>query len=185
MIELGPRIADVPTIDEVHEVTVDEVMLNRQAAVVWFEVALGYVRLMLGLVRQHVIPRTVLRWPRTSNGFVPLLGSLKVRIDIDDHTSVLEQLMPYHVSNRETGIWHHDHGFTSEVGLPRDLIRTKLMCDLDAKSSLLYAPRGRRARHCPIRFGSFSHSARKRRGLLPDRRPCPITRQSPRTAQEL
>ena len=39
---------------------------------------------MLGSVWQYLIPRTVLGWSRTGHDFVPFLGSLKVRIDIDD-----------------------------------------------------------------------------------------------------
>ncbi len=64
-----------------------------------FEVSFGYIRLMLGSVWQYVIPRTVLGWSRTGHGFVPFLGSLKVRIDIDDHTSVIEQFVLHHVTD--------------------------------------------------------------------------------------
>ena len=74
-------------------------MLNRETTRIWFEVSFGHIGLMLGSVRQYVIPRTVFGWSRTGYGFVPFLGSLKVRIDIDDYTSVVEPLVLYHVTN--------------------------------------------------------------------------------------
>ena len=74
-------------------------MLNGEAAVIWFEVLLGHIRLMLGSVWQDVIPRTVLGWSRTGYGFVPFVGSPKVRIDIDDYTSVIEQFVLHHVTD--------------------------------------------------------------------------------------
>ncbi len=74
-------------------------MLNGEPTVIWFEVSFGYVRLMLGSVRQYVIPRTVLGWSRTGHGFVPFLGPLKVHIDIDDYTPVIEQFVLHHVTN--------------------------------------------------------------------------------------
>ena len=66
---------------------------------IWFEVSFGYIRLMLGSVRQYVIPRTVLGWARTGHGFVPFFGSSKVRIDIDDYTSVIEQFVVHYVTD--------------------------------------------------------------------------------------
>jgi len=74
-------------------------MLNGEATVIWVEVSFGYIRLMLGSVWQYLIPRTVPGWSRTGNDFVPFLGSLKVRIDIDDYTSVVEQFVLHHVTN--------------------------------------------------------------------------------------
>jgi len=74
-------------------------MLNGEATVIGPEVSFGYIGLMLGPVWQYVIPRTVLGWPRTGHGFVPCLGSSKVRIDIDDHTSVIEPCVLHHVTN--------------------------------------------------------------------------------------
>ena len=66
---------------------------------IWFEVSLGYICLMLGSVRQYVIPKTVLGWSRTGHGFVPFFGSSKVRIDIDDYTSVIEQFVLHYVTD--------------------------------------------------------------------------------------
>ena len=66
---------------------------------IWFEVSFGYIRLMLGSVWQYVIPRTVLGRSRTGHSCVPFLGSSKVRIDIDDYTSVIEQFVLHHVTN--------------------------------------------------------------------------------------
>ncbi len=74
-------------------------MLNGEATVIWLEVSFRYIRLMLGPVWQYVIPRTVLGWSRTGHGFVPCLGSLKVHMDIDDYTSVIEQFVLHHVTN--------------------------------------------------------------------------------------
>ena len=64
-----------------------------------FEVSFGHIRLMLGCVWEYVIPRTVLGWSRTGHGFVPFFGSSKVRIDIDDYTSVTEPFVLHHVTN--------------------------------------------------------------------------------------
>ena len=74
-------------------------MLNGEATVIWFQVLFSYIRLMLGSVWQYLIPRTVLGWSRTGHDFVPFLGSLKVRIDIYDYTSVVEQFVLHHVTD--------------------------------------------------------------------------------------
>ncbi len=74
-------------------------MLNGEATVIWFEVSFGYIRLILGSVWQYPIPRTVLGWSRTGHGFVPFLGSSKVRIDLDDYTSVIKQFVLHHVTD--------------------------------------------------------------------------------------
>jgi len=74
-------------------------MPNGQAAAIWFEVALRHIRLMLGFMREHVIPGKVLGWPRTGHRLIPLLGSTKVHIYTDDHTSVIEQLVLHYLSD--------------------------------------------------------------------------------------
>ena len=91
------------------EVALHQGMLNGEAAVIWLEVSLGYVRLMLGSVWQYVIPRTVLGWSRTGHGFVPFVGSTEERIDIDDYTPVMEQLVLHHVTNGKAGTRHFYH----------------------------------------------------------------------------
>jgi hypothetical protein len=93
------NIIDIPPVDEIGEIALDQGMLNGETTVIWFEVLFGYIRLMLGSVWQYVIPRTVLGWPRTGHGLVPFLGSLEERIDIDDYTSVIEQSVLHHVTN--------------------------------------------------------------------------------------
>ncbi len=93
------NILNVPPAPEISEVALHQGMLNGEATVIGVEVLFGYIRLMAGSVRQYVIPRAVLGWPRTGHGLVPLLGSLKVRIDTDDYTSVIEQLVLHHVTD--------------------------------------------------------------------------------------
>ena len=93
------NILDVPPAPEISEVVLHKGMLNGKATVIWFEVSFGYIRLMLGSVWQYVIPRTVFGWPRTGHGIVPCLGPLKVRINIDDDTSVIEQSVLHHVTD--------------------------------------------------------------------------------------
>ena len=93
------NIPDVPSVFEISEVALHQGILNGEATVIWLEVSFGYIGLMLGSVGQYVVPRTVPGWPRTGHGFVPFLGSLKVRIDIDDHTSVIEQFVLHHVTD--------------------------------------------------------------------------------------
>ena len=77
----------------------DQGMSDGEATVIWFEVSLRHIRLMFGSVWQYVIPGTVLGWPRTGHSLVPFLGSLKVRVDIDDDTSVFEQSVLHKVTD--------------------------------------------------------------------------------------
>ena len=93
------NVTDVPPIGEISEEALDQGMLNGETTVICFEISLGYIRLMLGSVRQYVIPGTVLGRPRTGHGFVPYLGSPKVHIDTDDYTSVVEQFVLHHITN--------------------------------------------------------------------------------------
>ena len=92
-------INDVPAVAEISEVVFHEGVLNGKTTVIWSEISFGYVRLMLGSVWQYVIPRTVLGWPRTGHGIVPRIASPKVRIDIDDYTSVIEQVVLHDVTD--------------------------------------------------------------------------------------
>ena len=104
-------ILDVPTVAEIGEVALHQGVSNWKATVIWLEVALGHIRLMFGSVRQDMIPGTVLGWPRTGYGFVPVLGSLKMRVDIDDYASVIEQSVLHHVTDSKMGTRHPDHRF--------------------------------------------------------------------------
>ena len=74
-------------------------MLNGEATVIWLEVSFRYIRLMFSPVWQYVIPRTVLGWSGTGHVLVPFPGALKVHIDIDDYTPVIEQFVLHHVTN--------------------------------------------------------------------------------------
>ena len=102
-------ILDVPPLAEISEVVLHHGMLNGEATVIRLEVLLGHVRLMLGSVWQYVIPGTVLGWSGPGHGFVPVLGSLKVRVDVNDYTSVVEQSVVHHVTDRKTGTRHSYH----------------------------------------------------------------------------
>ena len=93
------NVIDIPTVDEIGEVALNQGMLNGETGVIRFEVSFGYIRLMLGSVRQYVIPRLVPGWLRTGHCLVPFLGSLKEGIDIDDYTSVIEQSVLHYVTN--------------------------------------------------------------------------------------
>jgi hypothetical protein len=93
------NVIDIPPVDEIGEVALNQGMLNGETTVIRFEVLFGYIRLMLGSVWQYVIPGLVLGRPRTGHGLVPLLGSLKEDIDTDDYTSVIEQFVLHHVTN--------------------------------------------------------------------------------------
>ena len=93
------NIPDVPSVFEISEIALHQGILNGEATVIWLEVSFGYIGLMLGSVWQYVIPRTVPGWLRTGHGFVPFLGSLKVRIDVHDHASVIEQFVLHHVTD--------------------------------------------------------------------------------------
>ena len=102
-------ILDVPTVAEIGEVALHQGVSNWKATVIWLEVALGHIRLMFGSVRQDMIPGTVLGWSGPGHGFVPVLGSLKVRVDVNDYTSVVEQSVVHHVTDRKTGTRHSYH----------------------------------------------------------------------------
>ena len=102
-------ILDVPPLAESSEVVLHHGMLNGEATVIRLEVLLGHVRLMLGSVWQYVIPGTVLGWSGPGHGFAPVLGSLKVRVDVNDYTSVVEQSVVHHVTDRKTGTRHSYH----------------------------------------------------------------------------
>ena len=104
-------IIDVPAIAEISEIALDQGMLNREAAVIRFEVAFGYISLMGGSVWQHVVPRAVLGWPREGDGFVPCLASSKVSVDIDNYSPVVEQRVLHDVTNRKTCTRHPYHRF--------------------------------------------------------------------------
>ena len=75
------NIPNVPPLAEISEVALHQGMLNGEATVIRFEISFGHIGLMLGPVWQYLIPRTVFGWPRTGHGFVPCLGSPKVRVD--------------------------------------------------------------------------------------------------------
>ena len=92
-------ILGVPTASEISEVALYQRMFNRKATLIWFQILFSYIRLMLGTMWQHLIPRTVLGWSRTSHHFIPFIGSLKVRIDMDNYASVVEQLVAHDVTD--------------------------------------------------------------------------------------
>ena len=89
----------VPPLAELSEIPLDQGVVDRETAWIWFEVSLRHIRLMLGSMWQDVIPRAVLGRPRPSHGFIPVLGAPEVRIDFDDHTPVIEQAVLYHIAN--------------------------------------------------------------------------------------
>ncbi len=45
------NVIDIPTVDEISEVALNQRMLNGATSVIWFEVLFGYIRLMLGSMR--------------------------------------------------------------------------------------------------------------------------------------
>ena len=93
------NVVVVPAVAEMGEIALDPGMLNGEATVIRLQVAFSHVRLMLSSVWQDVIPRTVLGRPRTGHGFVPFLRTAKVRVDVDDHTSIVEQFVLNHITD--------------------------------------------------------------------------------------
>ena len=65
--------------------------------------ALGHVGRLLGPVDELVIPRHVFRRTRSRHPLVPLVGSLKRRIDIEDDAPVVEFLVMDDLAHEELG----------------------------------------------------------------------------------
>ncbi len=65
------------------------------------EMAFGHVGRMIGAVDQYVVPGPILRRSRARHLRVPLLGSLKDRIDIHDDAAVAKTTMTDDLSNEE------------------------------------------------------------------------------------
>lgn len=100
--------APVSTVLEFVEELAQQRVLDRSAIGVELEVTFGHVRHVLGSVDQDVIPGPVLRWPRASDLFVPLLGSGEDGVHVDDHAAVIETLVANHLTQPKAslGITH-------------------------------------------------------------------------------
>ena len=81
----------------------DEGVLDGLGAFVRLEVALGHVCGVFTSVDEDVIPRQVFRRTGACHGVVPLVSTLKCRIDIEDHASIVEFLVVDDLTDKELG----------------------------------------------------------------------------------
>lgn len=88
------------------------------------EMAFGHIGCMLSTVDEHVIPRQMFRWTRPCNQLVPLVGTLKRRVDIKDHATIVEPLVMDDLPDEELGAMTHVIRVTEKrprpgIGRPR------------------------------------------------------------------
>ena len=81
-------------------------MVDRLGGGVRGEVLLGHVGHVFAAVDEHVVPGAVLRRPAARDLAVPLLGQLEVRVHVDDHAAVAEQLVLDELSDAEPACLH-------------------------------------------------------------------------------
>ena len=76
-------------------------MIDGEIGTVRLQVAFRDVRLAVAIVDQNAVPRVILGRMGASRVLVPLLRSLKLRIDINDYAPVIEQLVLNNLPYRE------------------------------------------------------------------------------------
>jgi hypothetical protein len=76
-------------------------MFDWESAVVRVQVPLRDVGRVGTALRQHVIPRLVARRFRAGDVFVPFVAALKRRIDVEDHTTIAEEIVADHLAYRK------------------------------------------------------------------------------------
>ena len=81
----------------------DRRMIDGAARGVGLQVALGDIGRVLGIVDQHVVPGLVLGRLAARHGVIPLVGTLKGGIDVDDDAPVIEQLVVDQLADPEMG----------------------------------------------------------------------------------
>lgn len=78
-------------------------MADRFCARIGLQISFGDIRTMRGIVNEHVIPRPVFRRSRPRDILVPLIREHELRVNIDDDTTIVEQLVMHQVTDRESG----------------------------------------------------------------------------------
>ena len=92
---------DVNAVLETVEQLFEARMLDRESGTIRVQVPLRNVGRVRTAVRQHMIPRLVARRSGTGDGLVPLVAVLKCRIDVEDHASIAEAVVPDHLTYRK------------------------------------------------------------------------------------
>ena len=96
-------------------------MIDGGVAVIGFQVLLRYVGRVLRPIDEYVVPGLVLRRTRSCNGLVPLLGRLKIGINVDDDAAILKESMMNQIANSES--CSADIGYGSHILFPTSLLR--------------------------------------------------------------
>ena len=78
-------------------------MLDRLQSIIGCKITFGNVGRMITTVDQHMVPGLIPGRARSGNRLVPLFGTLKCLIDIDDDATIVEQAMVYQIADREPG----------------------------------------------------------------------------------
>ena len=82
-----------------------------------FEVALGDVGRVIGLVDEHVIPRAILGRTGSGNRFVPLVAALERGIDVEHDATISKFLVMDDLADEEPGRLGHGSSVPEPVGL--------------------------------------------------------------------
>jgi len=78
-------------------------MLDGLFLLIRFQVALCHVGFLWSLVNEYVIPWPVLGRMAARHLLIPLFASLKYRVCINDHATVIEESVMNHLPNTESG----------------------------------------------------------------------------------
>ena len=93
----------------------DQAVFDRLTAFVGIEMAFGHVGRVLGSVDEYVIPRHLLWRSRSGHLLIPLVGSLKRRIDIEDDAPVVELLVMDELADEELCRLHDANSIAQSV----------------------------------------------------------------------
>jgi hypothetical protein len=78
-------------------------VVYRFAGGVRLQVTLSYVGHVIGIINHNLVPGFVLGGTAVRDLLVPLLATVKFRIDINDDTAIVKFDVVYYLSNREMG----------------------------------------------------------------------------------
>ena len=99
---LEPVSQGVPPLVKLATELGDQGVLDRRVTLVGLdEMSLGHICCVLSSVDEHVIPRQIFWWTRPRHQLIPLVGALKRRIDIKDHTAIAESCVMDDLPHKE------------------------------------------------------------------------------------
>ncbi len=86
------------------KVMVQEGVIHKLTSVIWLEIAFCYISCVIGTVYKYVVPGRVLWRFCLSHLLVPGFAAEKDGIHIEDHTSIVEQVVCHLLSPGKTCI---------------------------------------------------------------------------------